>query len=186
MRTKKAMLLGVILLLMVLLGACAAPAPETVTFPDENMEAAIRDALGKPAGEAITPAELAGLTELNRRMQGITDLSGIEYCINLTVLNLLGNQISDISPLASLTNLTYLNLGANQISDLSPLASLTNLTWLYLRLNQISDISPLVENSGLGPGDIVFLLSNNLDLSEGSEDMEDIRQLEGRGVEVYY
>ena len=46
------MLLGVILLLMVLLGACAAPTPETVTFPDENMEAAIREALGKPAGHS--------------------------------------------------------------------------------------------------------------------------------------
>ena len=186
MRTKKAMLLGVILLLVVLLGACAAPAPETVTFPDENMEAAIRDALGKPAGEAKTPAELAGLTQFAATMQGITDLSGIEYCINLTVLNLWGNPTSDISPLASLTNLTMLNLMGNEISDLSPLASLTNLTWLYLHGNQISDISPLVENSGLGTGDIVILRLNNLDLSEGSEDLENIRQLEGRGVEVYY
>jgi len=47
-RTKKAMLLGVIFLLVVLLGACAAPAPETVTFPDENLEAAIREATGFP------------------------------------------------------------------------------------------------------------------------------------------
>ncbi len=170
MRTKKAMLLGVILLLVVLLGACAAPAPaptpvpETVTFPDENLEAAIRDALGKPAGEAITPAELAGLTQFAATMQGITDLSGIEYCINLTALNIWGNPIS----------------------DLSPLASLTNLTMLYLHGNLISDISPLVENSGLGLGDIVILENNNLDLSEGSEDMENIRQLQGRGVVVQY
>ncbi len=185
MRTKKAMLLGVILLLVVLLGACAAPVPETVTFPDENMEAAIRDALGKATGEAITPAELAGLTEFAATMQGITDLSGIEYCINLTVLNIWGNPISDLSSLASLTNLTTLNLMGNEISDISPLAFLTNLTWLYLEGNEISDISPLVENSGLGPGDIVILLANNLDLSEGSEDLENIGQLEGRGVVVY-
>ena len=186
MRTKKAMLLGVILLLMVLFGACAAPAPETVTFPDENMEAAIRDALGKPAGEAITPAELAGLTELPATMQGITDLSGIEYCTNLIGLNLWGNQISDLSPLASLTNLTTLGLWANQISDISPLASLTSLEYLHLGVNQISDISPLVENRGLGEGDTLLLENNNLDLSEGSEDLENIRQLEGRGVVVYY
>ena len=186
MRTKKAMLLGVMLLLMVLLGACAAPAPETVTFADENMEAAIRETLGKPAGEAITPAELAGLTQLAANKQGITDLSGIEYCINVIVLQLWGNQISDFSPLASLTNLTMINLQNNEISDLSPLASLTSLTYLNLKSNQISNLSPLVENSGLGTGDIVILLSNNLDLSEGSEDMEDIRQLEGRGVVVYY
>jgi len=208
MRTKKAMLLGVILLLMFLLGACAAPAPETVTFADENLEAEIRDALGKPAGEAITPAELAGLTELGPLVWGITDLSGIEYCTNLTWVDLWGNEISDLSPLASLTNVTTLNLGANRISDLSPLASLTNLTMLVLTDNevsdlsplasltnltmlslggnQISDISPLVENSGLGEGDAVGLGDNNLDLSEGSEDLENIRQLEGRGVVVHY
>ena len=88
-------------------------APETVTFPDEYLETAIRDALGKPAGEVITPAELAGLTELDAIGEldvvddidwfpwGISDLSGIVYCTNLTYLNLNRNQISDISPLAS-------------------------------------------------------------------------------------
>ncbi len=234
MRTKKTMLLGVIFLLVVLLGACAAPpptpapiptptpaptptptpapappAPETVVFADENLEAAIRDALGKPAGEAITPAEMTGLTSLMfSSCWSITDLSGIEYCTNPTVLDLSVNQISDISPLASLTNLPWLNLRNNEISDVSPLASLTNLTWLILYNNQISDISPLasltnlttlnlsmnpisdifplVENSGLGEGAYVLLENNNLDLSEGSEALENIRQLEGRGVMVQY
>jgi len=194
------MLLGVIFLLVVLLGACAAPAPaptptptpaptapETVVFADENLEAAIRDALGKPAGEAITPAEMTGLTSLMfSSCWSITDLSGIEYCTNPTVLDLSVNQISDISPLASLTNLTWLNLRNNEISDLSPLASLTNLEWLNLSMNPISDISPLVENSGLSEWDMLWLEKNNLDLSEGSEDLENIRQLQGRGVVVHY
>jgi len=43
-----------------------------------------------------------------------------------------------------------------------------------------------VENSGLGEGDRVFLEVNNLDLSEGSEDLENIRILEERGVRVDY
>ena len=72
------------------------------------------------------------------------------------------------------------------ISDLLPLSNLTNLTWLRLNKNQISDISPLVENSGLGTGDEIWLEDNNLDLSEGSEDMGNIRALEGRGVIVHY
>jgi len=126
-----------------------APAPPVGTFPDENLEAAIRDALDKPAGEAITPAELAGLTELDAIMWGITDLSGIEYCTNLTTLNLQRNKISDFSPLASLTNLTWLKLRRNQISDISPLTSLTNLVWLDIRGNQISDISPLASLTSL-------------------------------------
>ena len=185
-----------------------APAPETVTFPDENLEAAVRDALGKPVGEEITVAELATLTTLGAESSNITDLSGLEYCTNLTILTINENQISDISPLASLTSLTEIGLGENQISDISPLASLTNLTrthlgenqisdisplanltsltLLILWQNQISDISPLVENSGLGAGDKVLLEGNNLDLSEGSEDMENIRALENRGVVVNY
>ena len=135
-----------------------------VTFADENLEAVIRDALGKPPGEAITSAELARLSWLAASKRGITDLSGIEYCSSLTGLYLTSNQISNISPLTSLTNLVHLRL----------------------RYNQISDISPLVANSGLGEGDRVWLESNNLDLSEGSEDLENIRQLVGRGVVVDY
>ena len=142
------------------------PTPTVVTFPDANLEAAIREALGTATGEAITVAELASLSDLNVSRRGITitNLSGIQYCINLTTLHLTGNQISDISPLASLTNLIA----------------------LLIEDNQISDISALVENSGLGEGDTVNLEGNNLDLSEGSEDMENIRLLEARGVDVRY
>ena len=108
------------------------PTPETVVFPDKNLEKAIRTALDKPAGEAMTPAEMAELTELITSHQGITDLSGIEYCTNLTLLDFGSNQISDLSPLVSLTNLAILQLSQNQISDISPLASLTNLDYLVL------------------------------------------------------
>jgi len=85
-----------------------------------------------------------------------------------------------------LTNLVTLDLGMNAISDASPLSSLINLTWLGLMRNQISDISPLVENGGLGIGDVVWIENNSLDLSEGSEDMENIRALQDRGVTVHY
>ena len=182
------------------------PPSTIVTFPDENLDTVIRDALGKQAGEEITAGELAELTTLDAKGRRIADLSSIRYCTNLTTLflqeNLISdlsplasltkltklwlgkNQIRDLSPLASLTNLKTLALGTNQISDVSPLASLTKLHWLFLDKNQISDISPLVENSGLGEGDRVGLGNNNLDLSEGSEDLENIRQLEARGVMV--
>ena len=59
-----------------------------------------------------------------------------------------------------------------------------NLIDVSLGWNQISDISSLVDNTGLGQGDGVDLRNNNLDLSEGSEDLGNIRQLEERGVVV--
>ena len=187
------------LLLSVFLLASCAPAvtltptptptltgPEVVTFPDENLKAAVSDALGKPPALHITVQELAMLAELSASGWDIADLSGIEYCSNLTELYLSENQISDLSPLSPLTSLWELGLIGNQISDLSPLSNLTNLTKLYLDYNQISDISALVLNSGLGAGDQVSLSDNNLDLWEGSEDLKNIRQLEERGVEVHH
>ena len=77
-------------------------------------------------------------------------------------------------------------LSENQISDISSLSYLTNLNQVSLSGNQISDILPLVENSGLGEGDWLCLENNNLDLGEGSRDMEYIGTLKDRGVMVEY
>jgi len=65
---------------------CAEPSPtptptlvstelEVVTFPDENLEAAIRDALGKPPSGEITITELAKLTALEAVYSGIANIS---------------------------------------------------------------------------------------------------------------
>ena len=138
---------------------------EEVIFPDPNLEAAIREALGIPPGEPITDEDLAELTELDASERGIIDLTGIKHCINLQRLELGGNQINDlnplsilinlhvlelwfnqigdITPLSGLTNLRVLGLGWNQISNLNPLSGLTNLQWLTLDGNQISNLSPL-------------------------------------------
>ena len=138
---------------------------EPVNIPDPNLRAKIEEALGKASGDTITTADMADLTGFRADNANITDLTGLEYAINLTWLNLRFNSISDISRLAELTNLTglYINnnpisdlsllarltnleslhLGNNSISDLSPLAGLTNLTWLHLWGTSISDVSPL-------------------------------------------
>jgi hypothetical protein len=67
--------------------ATPAPAPiSVVTFPDSKLEAAIRQAVNKRRG-TITAADLASLTVLDAGEKGIADLTGIEYCVNLTGLN---------------------------------------------------------------------------------------------------
>lgn len=225
--------------------------PRIVTFPDKNLETVIREALGKPSGGEILSTELAQLTELRIQYRGVSDLTGLEYCTNLTFLDIRGEPVTDISPLFALTNLTHLALVDNhQISDLSPLSNLFKLEWLAIEVtpledisplsnlinlkilglagnqirdisplvkltrltslclqdneisdisvlshlrnltdlrltqNQVDDISPLVKNSGLGEGDSVLLGGNHLELYEGSEDMENIKTLEKRGVIV--
>jgi internalin A len=94
--------------------------------------------------------------------------------------------VSDIQSLANLVNMEWLDLSNNHISDIGPLANLTNLKWLILNNNQTSDISPLVNNAGLGNGEMVELRNNPLDLSPGSDDMQNIETLRSRGVIVRY
>jgi len=119
-----------------------------ISFPDANLEAAIREAVGKPTGD-IYEADVANLTSLYAPERGIVSLTGLEHATSLTHLYLDSNNISDISPLANLSSLTDLYLGWNTLSDISGLGNLTSLTSLRLDSNQISNISPLANLSGL-------------------------------------
>src|SRR6267142_6599253 len=75
-----------------------------VSFPDPRLEAEVRLLLGKPVGD-LTSADLAGLSYLYVAREGITNLSGLEWAVNLTTVGLDGNWIRDFAPLAGLTNL---------------------------------------------------------------------------------
>ena len=136
------------------------PPPQTVSIPDPNLAAAIRQKIG----DSITTHTLLDLTQLSVPNSGITDLTGLEHAHSLTYLGLGGqgnannNRVSNFSPLAGLTNLT-LDLSQSFLSDVAPLAGLKNLTKLILRSNNISDISPLANLKNLTQLD---LSSNNI------------------------
>jgi Leucine-rich repeat (LRR) protein len=187
------LLLGVMLLAGIACngggGQGATVVPDTVvTFPDSNLDAAIREAINKASGD-IYQSDLDGLTILYTYEGNISDLSGIEHCINLQRLCLDDNKISDISALSGLTNLFDLYLSGNQISDISALLGLTKLQQLILASNQIGDISAL---SGLINLQLLYLWSNNIsDISAlsgltnlvyiklGSNNISDISALSG-------
>ena len=152
-----------------------------VIFPDANLQTAIRDEINKPTGD-ILDTDLLAMSSLGAISAGVTDLTGMEYCLGLTVADFRSNQITDISPLGGLTGLTGLILTNNDITDISPLQNLTNMMILNLSGNTISDISSLVANTGIDDGDIVHLGSTGLDLA----DMPDIQTLENRGVVVIH
>jgi len=128
------------------LGADETPwAPVTVVvFADAKLEAAVREAIAKPDGPILSSDLVGGaLTVLRPNNQHITDLTGLEYCLELTTLELALNDIEDLSPIAGLTALRRLRLGGNRITDISALAGLTALNHLELDNNTIADISPL-------------------------------------------
>ena len=119
------------------------PDSPAVDIPDPNLRAAIHNALGlnRPI---ITQADMLRLEALPAERRGITDLTGIEYALNLKNLLLQGNNIANLAPLAALTTLEHLFLAGNHsITDISPLSSLVRLKRLTLDFNRISDIRPL-------------------------------------------
>ncbi|OQA10626.1 MAG: Internalin-A precursor [Firmicutes bacterium ADurb.Bin373] len=131
---------------------------DVVHFSDADLEAAVRNALNKPAGD-ITSADMAGLTQFDASDQDIADLRGLEYAVNLRELYLDDNLVSDLDVLKGLVNLQYLALEGNQISDISALAGLTSLQILWLANNQVSDLDPL---SGLINLQSLFLRDNSV------------------------
>ena len=114
-----------------------------VEISDPNLRQVIRETLQLPEGTPITQQGMLQLTRLKATNIGITDLTGLEYAINLDNLDLGGNQIRDIRPLAGLIALSRLSLWDNQVQDITPLANLTNLIFLQLSHNNIADVSPL-------------------------------------------
>ncbi len=156
--------LAPLVLLIVLLlasppGSMAA-ADSAVAIPDPGLEAALREAIGKPAGD-IYASDLKQIGDLSAANAGIADLAGIDHCINLGHLDLSSNRIEDLSPLSGLYNLTELNLGSNEIGDVSPISDLPMLSWFWLDHNQIADVGPVP-----GAADILDLSYNQIsDLS---------------------
>ena len=131
------------------------PPADIVTFKDANLEKAIRDALGIPT-ELLKKEDLEQLTELKyygKEGARISDLTGIEHCINLTKLEIPYNRITDINPLVNLTNLTWLFLDDSQIEDISGLSNLTKLETLFLH-----SLSPKISN--------ISFVSNMTDLTD--------------------
>jgi Leucine-rich repeat (LRR) protein len=145
----------------------------TLIFPDENLGAAIREALGKPDGPVYV-FDLEELHTLNASDRNITDITGLEYCINITMLYLQSNQISDISPLSGLTSLTVLNLSDNQIDDITALENLTSLTQLTLTHNQIRNITPLSDLTNLS---LLYLQSNRISNITPLSNLTSLREL---------
>ena len=164
-----------------------------VDIPDPVLRQAVEEQLSKVGGP-VTRGEMATLTSLvvqgsplRLHGNGVRELTGIEYALNLSSLYVRRHAISDLAPLAELTSLTSLSLPRGQIvdvaplagltsledlelfrngvSDVTPLEKLTSLEGLSLAFNQISDLAPLVANKGLGHGDYVRLDANPLSRS---------------------
>jgi len=137
-RRINAAFLFVVPCMSILIGLAAG----AVTFPDANLEAAVREALNKPAG-SITESDLASLTEFGFNDRNVTDLEGLQHCVNLTRLHFANNGVSDLTPIQGLTKISDFCAHTNRISDIAPLASMTTMKEIDLGGNMVTDLEPL-------------------------------------------
>ena len=119
------------------------PPPKDVSIPDQNLAAALREALKLGGNARIPERAMQTLTKLDARDSNIKNLAGLEHATRLTSLELRDNQIRDIRPLANLKNLTELILDNNRVSNIRPLTNMKQLTWLLIGKNPISDFTPI-------------------------------------------
>ncbi len=168
---------------LLIIGCSFSVTASVIEFPDPGLEAAVRMATGLPTGD-LSEQDVLGITTLDARFLNITDLTGIEFLVNLTELDLYGNQIADIQPLSALTQLTTLILSRNRISDIGPLATLSHLSEIQLRSNLVQDIHPLIDSAVLPDGVSIGLSFNPLPVQPGSPGMRDIEALQGRGMHI--
>ena len=112
-------------------------------MPDPNLRRVISEWINV---ETLTIADMQRLHDLVSDSDGIKNLEGLQYGVNLNFLHIGRGLVSDLTPLAGLTNLETLKLYGHQISDISSLAELTSLRTLQLQANLISDLTPLMRH----------------------------------------
>ena len=100
---------AVILIVFVLI---ACQPFQVVEIPDANLEAAIRDELDKPYG-VIRVGDMESITILWADSMEISNLSGLEYCVNLEDLSVYNNTITDLSYISDLNKIMYLDVEEN-------------------------------------------------------------------------
>lgn len=126
----------------------------------------------------LGPADLHYLEgELVLSGYDLSDLDGLEQCVNITVLDLSDNNIDNIYEVQFLQHLQELFLAHNHIVDIDALRELHDLEILDLSLNEIENASALLELSSLR---FVNLSGNPL------ADTGVIADLERRSVVVLY
>ena len=167
---------------LALLWSGSRAAAQPVSIADTNLEAAVRQQLGKPAG-VLMVADMLSLTNLSANSRSVRDLSGLQTATNLVFLEAgwQGGQLANVGLLSNLVNLTHLGLEAsgvmdasfarplnklshlglyaNTVRDVSPVAGLTNLTFLHLGWNQTTNLQVL---SGLTRLTLLGLAGNSL------------------------
>lgn len=133
-----------------------APAPQTVpsapqetqpgtsdvaidetNFPDDNFRELVKTLDGGDDG-SFTPDEIAKITRIEYKNQGIKSLKGIEHFTNLTVLVCSENPLTSLD-VSQNTKLEWLRCSSTELTSLDVTAN-TELIGLECNNNQLSEL----------------------------------------------
>ncbi|WP_343290388.1 leucine-rich repeat domain-containing protein, partial [Turicibacter bilis] len=165
---------------------------EVVNIPDEALYRAISRELGRgwDDEDPITIEDMSCLEELVI-YDNISELTGIEYAVNLRKLRIFGDEqatnVLDLSPIQGLTNLEGLFLHTPQVHDITALSNLINLSILYMGGDNIQDLDALsnlknLENIQIWDTHLTDInglrdLTNLIELSIEGDSLKDISPL---------
>jgi Leucine-rich repeat (LRR) protein len=132
--------------------------PVVVNIPDQRLLTQIQIALDIDDETDITPEMMLELIELDLNasddfsgdLSEISDLTGLEYALNLEYFRISYTAVTDLSPVSDLENIEYFRINNTAIDDISPIAGYTNLTYFNANtVTGLTDISPLLGNDNL-------------------------------------
>ncbi|MCH2201245.1 MAG: hypothetical protein MK102_04695 [Fuerstiella sp.] len=125
--------------------AKAEESSEVVEIPDEALRNALLEQKRKrqKEGDDITVEDLHAIYSFMVENRGISDLTGLEHCINLGEARFGKNKIKDVTALAECKNLQSLSIQYNEIADLKPLGKLTKLQYLNFEHNKVTSLEGL-------------------------------------------
>lgn len=150
---------------------CYEPQNENVAveaaFTDQDFLTAVREAVDKPTGE-LTPADLAGVTELSVYNSGLKSLDGIEYLTSLETLDCTSNRLTELDVYSN-KQLKSVHCGDNKLTDVD-LSGNAELTTLDAYGNSLTAVdvsnSPLLESVNVTNNELTELdVSNNPNLN---------------------
>jgi len=129
-----------VLTLLVLTSLTTSLLAQEVSIPVPGLNAAIREALQKPAGP-LTQQDLLTLTNLDASTRNISNPQGLEAARNLVSLSLQTNHLTNFSLPNTLTNLTVLDLSVNSLTNCSFPDGLIKLATLNLKGNLLTNLT---------------------------------------------
>ncbi len=113
---------------------------DAVTFADQALSKALLAKYDANKDGYITKTELQKLTSLSLPKAGITNLSGLEYAVNVQTLDLSGNAFNSLQALAAMKKLQNVNLSNNKkLQTLKILKGIGSLKTANLSGTGISD-----------------------------------------------